>query len=477
MSRSIPIACARTAVMVVTLAISATVHAQSSARAKPATKPAPVYTFPKVQTRTLPNGMVIQIVENHSLPLVAVRAVVEGAALLDPAGKEGLYALDVALLRDGTTSMNGDQLASALDELGSTVTPTAFTAITAELEQALPLMGDMLMHPTFPADAVDRRKAAVTSTLQRAEGDASTVANRILNAVLYGPEHPFGRVSTPASIAAITRDDIVAFHNTYVRPQNLTLVIVGDVTPASVMPLVTRVFGGWEKTGERTTVKVSASFAAQPTFIYLYDRPGAPQSTVRLGQVGPTRSSPDYYALDLAMSVFGGTGSSRLAQSLREKHNLTYGVTHVAAWRGWTEPSTIVGTSQVDAAKTDSALLAWMGELKTLVGDRPITKEEVEFGRSITVGNLATRLETFDQVANYVAQLTRDHLPMSFPNLYVQVMNAVPAAAATAIAKRYLNPDHTAIVVVGDRKTIELPLRAANIGTVIPVDANGKSIP
>jgi zinc protease len=464
--------------MIAVAAISATaIHAQAPARVKPATKPAPVYTFPKVQTRTLPNGMVVQIVENHALPLVAVRAVIEGESLLDPPGKEGLYALDVQLLRDGTTSMNGDQLAQALDELGSTVTATRFTAVTGELGQALPLMGDMLMHPAFAPDAVDRRKAAVTTTLQRAEGDASAVANRLLNVVLFGADHLLGRASTQTSIASITRDDLVAFHNANVRPQNMTLVIVGDVTPTSVMPLVTRVFGGWEKTGERTTVKVPTGFASQPTFIYLFDRPGAPQTTVRIGQVGPTRSSPDYYALDLAMSVFGGTGSSRLAQVLREQHSLTYGVTHVAQWRGLHELSTIVGSSQVDAAKTDSALLVWMNELKDFAGPRPITAAEIEFGRSITVGNLATQLETFDAIANRIVQLTRDHLPMTFTDDYVRYINMVSPAGASLIAARYLNPTHTAIVVVGDRKTIELPLRAANIGQVIPVDATGKSIP
>lgn len=452
--------------------------AAAQARPKPpAAKPAPKYAFPKVQTRTLPNGMVVQIVENHALPLVAVRTVIEGGALLDPVGKEGLYLLDLALLRDGTTSMSGDQLAQALDQLGTTVNPTGFTAIAGELDQALPLMGDMLMHPTFPAEAVDQRKTAMASTLQRLEGRADTAANRLINAVLFGQDHRFGRATTQATVGAITRDDIVHFHDANVRPQNVTLVIVGDVTPASVMPLVTRVFGGWGKTGERISVKVPSQIPAQPTMVYLYDRPGAPQTTVRVAQVGPTRSNPDYYALDLATSALGAPSGSRLSQSLREKHALTYGVTHVTQWRGWTEPSVVIGQAQVDAAKTDSALLVWMGELKDLVGNRPITDQEMSFARSVTAGNLATRLETYDAVANQVAQLVRDHLPMTFIDTYAAVINAVPAAAANAIAKRYINPEHTAIVVVGDRKTIELPLRAANIGAVLIVDATGKTVP
>jgi zinc protease len=443
----------------------------------PVAKPAPVYAFPKVQTRTLANGLVVQIVENHALPLVAVRIVIDGGTLLDPPGKEGLYALGLALLRDGTTSMNGEQLSQAIDQLGASVTAINFTGVADELAQALPLMGEMLMHPTFPAEAVDQRKAATISGLQRAEGIAASVANRVLNAVLFGPDNPLGRSSSPASVAAITRDDLVRFHDANVRPQNVTLVIVGDVTPMSVMPLATRVFGRWEKTASRTEVKLQGTLPAQPTTIYLVDRPGAAQTALRMGQVGPMRSSPDYYALDFATAVLGGPPGSRLSQSLREQHALTYSVTHFAAWRGWNDPSAIIGQAQVDAAKTDSAVLVWMGELKDIVGSRPISEQELVFGRSVTVGNLATRYETFDALADRVAFLSRDHLPMSFIDEYVRHINATSAADASKAIAKYLTPDRTAIVVVGDRKTIEAPLRAANIGPVVIVDANGKPIP
>jgi zinc protease len=337
-------------------------------------------------------------------------------------------------------------------------------------------MGEMLEHPTFPSDAVDQQKDAATAALHRNEARADTIANGLLNQLLFGPEHRLGRVTTAASIAAITRDDLVRFHDANVRPQNATLVIVGDVTPKSVMPLVTRVFGGWQKTGERAAVKVQAGLPAQPTSIYLLDRPGSPQTAVTIGQIGPTRSSPDYYALDLATAILGGASGSRLARSLREQHALTYGVTHVTQWRGWDDPSTIVGTAQVDAAKTDSAVLVWMAELNDVRGSRPITDKELEFGRGITVGNMATRFETYDAIANRVAALARDHLPMTFTDDYVRHINATTASEATRIAERYLNPTHTVIVVVGDRKTIEAPLRAANLGPVVIIDASGKTI-
>jgi zinc protease len=466
------------AVLAATFAAVTPLAAQRAGRpAPPAAAPAPVYVFPKVQTRTLPNGLVVQIVENHALPLVAVRAVIEGGPLLDPVGKEGLSALDLSLLPDGTSSMTADQLSQAIDQLGATVSPIRFTAIADELPQALPLMGEMLMHPTFPAAAVEQRKAATTTVLQRNDGRADTTANRLLNIVLFGAEHRYGRMTTPATIASITRDDLVRFHDANVRPQNVTLVVVGDVTPATVMPLVTRVFGAWEKTGARADVKVAETVASHPTTIYLLDRPSAPQTTVRFGRVGPSRSSPDYFGLDLGTAVLGGGTGARLSKALREQRALTYGVSHITIWRGWNEPSVILGSAQVDAAKTDSALMVWMGELKDLAGGpRPITEQEVEFGRALTVGNLATRYETFDAIANQVALMARDHLPTTFVDEYVRRVNGTSAAAATRIVGRYLGPDQTAIVVVGDRKTIEQPLRAANLGPVVIIDASGKPI-
>ncbi len=443
----------------------------------PAPKPAPAYVFPKVQTQTLPNGLVVHIIENHALPLVAVRAVIEGGVLLDPAGKEGLFTLDTLLLRDGTTTLSGDALADAIGELGASVSPSGFTTVTEQLERSLALMSDMLMHPTFPSEALDRRRAALLSLIQRAEGQATTPANRIFNVVVFGADHPLGRFVTPASLASISTDDLAHFHAEHVRPQNVTLVMVGDIVPASAMALATRMFGGWQRSGDRAVVNAPAAPSPKPTTIYLLDRPGAPQSTIYLGQAGPPRSAPDACALDVASFLFGGQSGSRLWTQLRDRRPLTYGITHVTRWRGANDPSSILGQSNVDATKTDSALMVWIGELKDLASGRAPTDQEVAFGRSVTAGNLATRLETFDAVADRAAQMAREHVPMTYLEGYVRGINAATPSDVGRAAARYFDPAHTAIVVVGDRKTIEAPLREANVAPVVIVDANGKVAP
>lgn len=453
-------------------------QAVAQARPKPpAPKPPPAYVFPKVQTQTLPNGLVVHVIENHALPLVAVRAVIEGGVLLDPVGKEGLFTLDTLLVRDGTTTMNGDALADAISELGASVSPSGFTTVADQLERSLSLLGDMLMHPTLPADALERRRATLASTMQRVEGQAATPANRIFNVEVFGADHPLGRPATPVSLGAITPEDVARFHAEHVRPENVTLVMVGDILPASAMALATKVFGGWQRSGNRAVVNAPLAPSPKATTIYLLDRPGASQSTIYLGQAGPPRSAPDAYALDVASFLFGGGSGSRLWTALRDRRPLTYGVTHVTRWRGANEPSSILGQSSVDAAKTDSALITWIGELKELATGRAPSEQEVVFGRSVTAGNLATRLETFDAIADKAAQMARDHLPMTYLDGYVRGINAATPADVGRAAAHYFDPAHTAIVIVGDRKTIEAPLREANIAPIVIVDASGRVVP
>lgn len=460
--------------LVVAASLAADAHGQTLDRSKrPAAPPPPAFTFPAVQSRTLPNGLSVRIVENRALPLVAVRVFIEGGSLLDPAGREGLFTLDTLLLRDATTSKTAAQIALATDEVGATVWPTRFTAVSGAFEKGLALLGDMLMHPAFPAAAVESRKAQLVNTMQRAEGTASTPALRIFNATLWGATHPFARVASPASIGAITRDEIEQFHRKYVRPENVTLTIVGDVSTASAMAAVTKVFGGWERGGERVRIAAPETPAPKPTTIYLYDRRGSTQSTIFVGQVAPSRSTPDFFALETMGALFGGPTGSRLTMSLRERRPLTYSVSHLPVWRRVGDPSSFHGSANVDAKRTDSALVVWLDEIRDLAGRRPPADSELAFARAVTVGRLLTRLETIDSVANRLNLVARDGLPATFYDEYIRGMNRVTAANVKTAAAKVVDPAHTTIVVVGDRKVVEPVLRAANIAPVVIVGPDG----
>jgi predicted Zn-dependent peptidase len=370
--------------------------------------------------------------------------------------------------------MTADQLAEAFADLGNGVNPGGFTTITRNLDRSLELLGDMLTHPAFPQAALDRQKANLAANLQRAREQPGFVAQRIFSTIVYGAGHPYERAATDQSVAAITRDDLVRFHAEYARPQNTRLVIVGDVTAASVLPRVERALGAWAKGGTTVSYEIPTPKGAGKTTIYLFDRPNSPQSVITMGQVGPSRTTDDFYALEVMNTVLGQLSGSRLSQNLREKHAYTYGINSFWQWRRAPEPATFLGSSSVVAAKTDSAVIEWVRELRGIRGERPVTDRELDFARTNRVAGLPASMESNDQVADAVANLLRNNLPADYYQQYVRRVAAITGADVATVATKYVDPENTAIVIVGDRKVIEPGLRAANVAPVVIVDENGK---
>ena len=435
--------------------------------------PAP-FEFPKIETHRLPNGLSIVVVENHSLPLVAVRAVVKADSLDDPIGKEGLATLTSHMLPEGTTSRTAEQIASEIAALGSPVTPSRFTTIPQNLGKSLELMADMLIHPTFPDSALARIKGTLTAAKQRELQGPASLPNRVFLARLYGIDHPIARAvrANEASIHAITRDDVVRFHTTRYRPNLTTLVVVGDVRAADVVTAVAKALGSW-RPGELPTTAAPVH-APGPTAIYLIDRPGVQQSYVFVGTLGPPRASKDFAALEAMAPILGASVSSRLLDNLRERHAFIYaGLPLAVVWRRNGFPSLIGGSVAAATAKTDSALIEWLGELRGMTR-RPPTPEEMKLARSWLVDALAAQTETDDLIANRVTSMLQSDTPLDFYNSYGRRIEAVTSADIGAVAAKYLDPSHLVIVVAGDRTVVEPLLRAANIAPIVVVDDAGK---
>lgn len=435
--------------------------------------PAP-FAFPKMETQRLPNGLLVVVIENHALPLVAVRAVVGADSLDDPTGKEGLYALTSNMLPEGTTSRAAEQIASEIAMLGSAVTPSRFTTIPQNLGPSLELMADMLIHPTFPDSALTRIKATLAAAKQRELQGPAALPNRIFLARLYGPDHQIARAvrASEASINAVGREDIVRFHSTYYIPNRTTLVVVGDVRAADVIALVSRSFAGW-RSRELPPV-ITPQHSAAATKIYILDRPNAQQSYVFVGTLGPSRSLKDFAALEAMAPILGASVSSRLLDNLRERHAFIYaGQPLAVVWRRSGFPSLIGGSVAAATAKTDSALIEWLGELRGMA-HRPPTPDEMKLARSWLVDALSAQIETDDLIANRVTSMLQSGAPLDFYNSYGRRIEAVTSAEIGAVAARYVDLSHLVIVVAGDRKVVEPLLRAADIAPIVVVDDAGK---
>ncbi|HET6232168.1 MAG TPA: pitrilysin family protein [Longimicrobiaceae bacterium] len=443
---------------------------------RPVAPPAAPFRLPTVEMRTLSNGISVAVIQNHQIPVVSVRTVIDAGGLNDPDGKAGLSALVAAMLNEGTTTRNADQLAEAFADLGNPVTPQGFTTITRNLDRSIELLGDMLMHPAFPQVALDRSKANTVANLRRLREQPGFLADHVFNSVVFGASHPFARTPSEQSVGGITREDLVAFHSDWYRPQNVKLVVVGDVTPDVAAQKLERVLGAWPAGGRKASFDVPAPRAAAPTTIYLLDRPNSPQSTVVVGTVGPGRDTPDFYALDAMNTVYGGLSGSRLNSNLREKHAFTYGANSQLVWRRPPQPGTLRSSSDIVAAKTDSALVEWMSELRGIRGARPIAPAELSFAKDNRTAGLPLRFETVSQMAQAVSDLIQNGVPTDFYNTYSERIRSLSGDDLTAAATKYWDPDHAAIVVVGDRKVVEPGLRALHLAPVVVVDENGNPV-
>jgi zinc protease len=443
----------------------------------PPVPPQPALRVPAIEIRRLSNGIRVAVLENHELPIVDVRALVEAPGdVLDPAGKDGVASLTLRMLSEGTTTRSADALATAYADLGNRVSPTGFFTITQNVGPSLALMADQLIHPAFPQASLDRVKANTIAALQREQDDPDYLAGRVFDNTVYGVGHPWARTETPKSVGAITRADLVAFHGTYIVPRNVTLVISGDVTPESAVAALEGAFGGWHAVGKSGDVLPPPPKGPGPTTIYLYDRPGSPQSVLLVGQLGPRRDPAVFFPLQLGNTVLGGAFNSRLNLDLREVHGYTYGASSDFEFRRVPQVGTFEADADVATPKTDSALALLVANLRAIRGTKPVTDTELAFAKASEVRALPRAFATIEDIAGAALHLLSERLPADYYTTLTANYERVTLAETRAALAAHLDPAHLAIVVVGDRKTIEPGLRAARIAPVVVVGLNGQPV-
>ena len=461
--------------IVISIAMSAVfsgvAQSQYSIPRPPAAGPQ-AFHFPKVKSDTLPNGMRVLTVEDHSVQVVAVRAVVGVDELSDPAGKEGLYQLMLGALREGTKSHSANELAEMSARIGTAIAPTAFSATPAAFEGALELMGDMLMNPSFEQAGIDRRKLAQAATFRSVTARPATAARNAFYALLGGRQDALTRsyFATEAGVASITRDDVTSFYTEHVGPRSTTLIIVGDVSPVAALASARRVFGNWQGSAART-IASSATYAQHATTIHLLDVPGA-ATYIEVGGPGPERNARDASAAE----ILGTITTNRMTAALRERRALMYSGNMVMSWRAVPRTGEFIGATNVAAPKIDSALTEWIGVLRGLRATPP-TAQEVENAKRARLGPLWMKTDGPDSVATRINEAVRDGLPTNFLERYATGLEGVSVQDVATAASRYIDLDHLVIVVSGDRKVIEPALRAANIAPVVVIDRDGKEIP
>jgi predicted Zn-dependent peptidase len=344
---------------------------------------------------------------------------------------------------------------------------------TAQLDSALALFADVALRPAFPQQELERLRTERLTALVQMRDRPTVIADQAYNAILYGSEHPYGRptVGTERTIRNITQADLRRFYESYWRPNNATLIVVGDVKADDVERRARALFGGWERRDvPRTTY--AATRPAGATTVYLVDKPGAAQSSVRIGAIGAPRASDDFFAIQVLNTILGGSFTSRLNQNLRETRGYTYGAGSSFALRSQAGPFT--ARAEIVAAKTDSSLVEFMKELRAIRDTIP-SDELAKAKRYLQLG-LPDAFETTTDIASQLVPLVVYGLPLDFYDGYVRRIGQVTQADVQRVAQRYVDPSRLAIVVVGDRKSIEPTIRALNMGEVSVRDMTGAPV-
>jgi zinc protease len=439
--------------------------------------PPPRVSLPPIITRVLPNGLKLMIVEQHELPLADFVLLVGSGSTADPAGKAGVANLTAAMLREGTTTRKSLDIADQAAFLGVSLAPTSswessslsLHTPTAQLDSALALFADVALHPSFPANEFERlRKNRLTDLLQiRDQGPQ--IANIAFPAIIYGTAHPYGLASigTETSVKSLSTFDLQSYYETNFKPNNSTLIIVGDVNPEQIEQKIIARFGSWQR-GTIPQLTYGKPPKSAATTIYLIDKPGAPQSSFRIGSVGVPRSTQDYFALTVMNTILGGSFTSRLNQNLRETRGYTYGAGSRFDMRKAAGP--FMASAEIVAAKTDSALFEFIKELNGI--RQTVPPEELSRAKRYLQLQLPGNFETTQQIAAALVPVALYGLPLDYYNNYVQRIEGVTQADVARVAQQYINPGGLAIVIVGDRKSIEAGLKSANIG---PVEIRGIS--
>src|SRR6266850_7495490 len=356
---------------------------------------APDLRVPVWTKTTLANGATLVVSERHGLPLVSFSMTfIGGANQLEPANRRGLAAITCSMFNEGTTTKTGDQLSDALQLLGTNVGTNiggeegsiGFVSTARNFEATLAILSDMMLNSTFPADALERLRGRTLVGLTQAKDQPTVVSAQVFAKVLYGDAHPYGQRPTEASVKAITREDVMAFQKVYFQPGRAIITVVGDVNPSQVKEVVEKTFATWKKAGDKPTFDYPKLPELRPATIYLVDKPGAAQSVVNIGLPGPPRNTPDYFALQVLNTILGGQFQSRLNANIREQKGYSYGVSSNFAYgKG---PGAFRAGGSIFSAKTDAALIEFMKELKGIVGERPISDEELKTAKDSLIQGL-----------------------------------------------------------------------------------------
>ncbi|MCB9742892.1 MAG: insulinase family protein [Alphaproteobacteria bacterium] len=446
-------------------------------------KPAPLerkdFTLPEVHSATLSNGVVVNLVENHELPVVDVRITFRSGGWTDPADKVGLASATFDMLNEGAGGMSSVQLSAAGRKLATGIGSSAgldsasvsVDVLKKNLEPALDLWATVLLKPDFPAAEWDRLRKQRVQNITASKTDPNDIAGRVYDRLAYGDQYD-GLFETEASLAAISAADMKAWYTAHVVPADAMILVGGDITIEEIVPLLEARLGGWTPEGSHQA-PTFAGIQPEETVIHLVDKPGAAQSVIIGGRWVKDRTDPSYSALAVGNTIWGGMFMSRLNMNLREDKGYTYGArSYLSSDMAGTQWRT---STSVKSDTTADALQEILTELSGVGGERALTADELAYFKSSLVNGYASRFETTGYLLGQQAEVWRYGLPEDWLSSYLDRVDGVNLEAAQGAFQEQVASAPLSIVVVGDLASIRGPIEALGLAT-LELDVDGAPV-
>jgi zinc protease len=411
----------------------------------------------EVHSQVLANGLKVLLVENPVIPAIAINATILAGARHEPEARAGLAIMASNLLDEGTTTRSSFEIADAIESTGGHLeTDASFERVVAaatvlkqDADLGLELVADLLINPIFPEEYVAKEKSRTLSEIASAKDRPQVVAGWAFNELIYG-KHPLHRPAQgyPETIEAITRDNLLGFHNLFFAPNNTVLSVVGDFKIPEILTLIDRRFGGWR---------------FRPVSMPSIDKPvrqqerreklipmAAQQSNIYLGHLGIERTNPDFYALQVLDTILGGGAgfTARIPQRLRDELGLAYTTFSSITMTAGVDPGRFVAYIGTSPANTKLAIEGLLNEIRRIV-DTPVPEDELEDAKDFLTGSFVFAFESSAQIARFLTQATVYELGFDYGQKYPGLIQSVTTVDIARVARQYLDTENYTLTIAG----------------------------
>ncbi|KFZ32108.1 peptidase M16 [Pseudidiomarina salinarum] len=461
-----------------------TAEAQADRSELPAVGDLPKLDLPDLNSFTLSNGLEVHLAQRSDVPTVQMNLVFDSGYAADHGGKVGTASFTMSMLREGTTNRDALTLNRELETLGTNLYASAsldssrimMDALTSNLDASLVLFADVLQNPAFSQEEIDRKRGNWLENIKKEKAQPQAQALRVLPGLLFGDDHaysvPLTGSGTNESINSLTRDDMVAHTQTWLRPDNARLVVVGDTTEAELKPLLEKYLANWQAPATAKPEKNYTDVTPQQNSrVYLIDQPGTPQSTIIAGHLAPSGKVDNSEAIDVMSTIIGGSFTSRLNMNLREDKGWSYGAR--STWLDAEAQGIYLATAPVQTDKTKESVQEILKEFNSYLGDNPATSEELEKVKANKTAKLPGAYETKAALLRAIVDTLEKEKDMQWLESYGQRIQALELETIRDTAQQVLRPDALTWVIVGDLEKIEADIRSLNLGEVIKLDSDG----